>query len=126
MNNFDERIRRLRIEAELIDQEEQERKRKTGSVSMKRVLQSMALKSEIEDLKSRCGMIDSYNQKAPSYAEIMTVEDFKESCQSGFFSDYDGSGYPVRNGYENRKIQIYPSNRHDIPADATHISWYNK
>lgn len=67
--------------------------------------------------------------------ELMTVEEFKQACIVGALIDYDGMGDLVKDG----KIitppapegsffpkWVYPSRRHEIPEDVTHILWYNK
>jgi hypothetical protein len=58
--------------------------------------------------------------------EIMKIDDFISCCRDGFFTDYDGFGYPVKGTLANRHMRIYPSNLSIIPSDATHIVWYNK
>ncbi len=58
--------------------------------------------------------------------DVMTVEEFRQSCDSGMFIDYDGYGYPVRNNMADPKCQVYPSNLSCIPSDATHIVWFNR
>lgn len=67
-----------------------------------------------------------YSNPVPDYADVMTVEEFKEAVKHGSFIDYDGFGHPVKDGMEDEKIYIYPSKIHEIPEDATHIAWYNK
>lgn len=67
-----------------------------------------------------------YSELIPDYADIMTIEEFKEEVKGGMFIDYDGFGHPVKDGMEDEKIYIYPSKIHEIPEDATHIAWYNK
>jgi hypothetical protein len=59
---------------------------------------------------------------------VMTVEEFKEDCASGGFIDYDGFGYPAKDGKtaSGGEHRVYPSERGKIPADATHIVWYNR
>lgn len=65
----------------------------------------------------------------PDDADLMTIGEFIEDCKRGVFTDYDGSGYYVVDGYES-----------DIPVDCgllregivnqampwTHVAWYNK
>lgn len=69
---------------------------------------------------------DEYRDEIPSYGDIMTVEDFKENVKSRMFIDYDGHGYPSKNGKMHRDLMIVPSQAHQIPKDATHIVWFNK
>ena len=58
--------------------------------------------------------------------DVYTVGEFKEYCDDGAFIDYDGFGYPVKDGLADTKIFIKPSKLDDIPEDATHIVWYNR
>lgn len=59
--------------------------------------------------------------------DVYTVEEFLEKVRTRSFVDYDGWGHPVRDKLADPKIYVYPSTARDtIPADATHIVWYNK
>ena len=58
--------------------------------------------------------------------DVMTVEDFRENVESGGFIDYDGWGYPVRDGKADYSITVQPSRVNQIPDDATHILWLNR
>lgn len=62
----------------------------------------------------------------PDCGDVMTIEDFTENCACGGFIDYDGFGYPVRDGRYNNQIVIIPSRLDEIPASATHIIWFNR
>jgi hypothetical protein len=59
------------------------------------------------------------------YGDIMTVKQFRDSCERRTLMDCDGNGYPVK-GSKYALIQILPSTRRKIPKDATHILWFNK
>jgi hypothetical protein len=66
----------------------------------------------------------AYTRKIDEDDHVLTVAEFKEAG----FIDYDGFGYPAKDGreaegYEHR---IRPSEIGEIPADATHIVWYNR
>ena len=67
-----------------------------------------------------------YNDPIVIGDEIMTVEEFRTDVKSGFFTDYDGFGNPVKDNMRARNISIYPSKANLIPDDATHIIWYNR
>ena len=58
--------------------------------------------------------------------DVYTVDEFRRYCQTDLFTDYDGSGHPVRERLANRKIDVWPSKLNRIPDDATHIVWYNR
>ena len=67
-----------------------------------------------------------YTDEVPtSYGDLMTVEDFRGNCEGGGFIDYDGFGHPVKDGKASKQ-RIYPSERNQIPKDATHIIWFNR
>lgn len=55
----------------------------------------------------------------------MTIKEFNERCDKKGFIDYDGFCYPVKDN-KHAMLQIYPSERHLIPDDATHIVWFNR
>jgi len=67
-----------------------------------------------------------YWKPLPDYGDLMTVADFIEACEDGCLIDYDGHGYPVKDGLMDDKLSIDPSDRDQIPADATHILWFNR
>lgn len=58
--------------------------------------------------------------------DVYTVEEFGACVKSGAFIDYDGFGYPVRNSLADTSIIVKPSKIKQIPADATHVVWYNR
>ena len=76
-----------------------------------------------------------YDIDPPDYGDVMTVAEFLEDVENGNLIDYDGHGYPMRDGkiahgrntgfdYE---FVVRPSKGKDgIPADATHIVWFNR
>ena len=66
-----------------------------------------------------------YTDELSKFGDLMTVAKFRDSVDCGGLIDYDGYGYPVRDGKMSR-TNIYPSEQHMIPLDATHIMWYNK
>lgn len=58
--------------------------------------------------------------------DVYTIAEFRELCEGGTFIDYDGFGYPVRDRMADSDVLIKPSYLEAIPADATHIVWYNR
>lgn len=66
-----------------------------------------------------------YTKPIPSYGDLLTVQEFLDNCESGFFIDYDGHGNPAKDGMLSSQ-RIYPSERSTIPSDATHVVWYNR
>lgn len=57
--------------------------------------------------------------------DVYTVQEFVACCNAHAFVDYDGYGYPVRDSKAARGLIVKPSRLNQIPADATHIVWYN-
>jgi hypothetical protein len=66
-----------------------------------------------------------YNMKPAPYGDIMPLSEWLEAVNTGGFIDYDGSGYPMRDGNMS-SFCIKPSRAALVPPDATHIQWYNK
>ncbi len=58
--------------------------------------------------------------------DVYTIKEFKQACEEKSFIDTDGIGYPVKDSKCNPNFIICPSMLHEIPADATHIVWYNQ
>ena len=58
--------------------------------------------------------------------DVYTVEEFKRYCEARMFIDYDGFGHPVRDGKADEDICVKPSRVAEIPADATHVVWFNR
>lgn len=71
----------------------------------------------------------AYDAKLPheNCRDLMTVDEYIDCVDQGGFIDYDGCGYPVKDGLMDESIIIYPSDhRLKIPKDATHICWFNR
>ncbi len=64
----------------------------------------------------------------PDYGDLMTLEEFSESCLSGLFTDYDGHGNYATATEMSDKV-VYPSDiiYGHIPMQKwTHVVWFNK
>lgn len=69
----------------------------------------------------------NYNKVIPNYAYVITVEEFLASCRDGWFIDYDGFGEPIKDNLVDGSYRLNPSEMpHNMPADATHVAWYNR
>ena len=77
------------------------------------------------DLPEPQTKMTQYIDTIPDYGELMTIAEFSQSCESGFFIDYDGFGHPVKDG-KMANITIVPSRLDLLPPDATHIVWFNR
>lgn len=66
------------------------------------------------------------NAEHPDEDDVYTVEEFRRYCENRMFIDYDGFGHPVRDRKADPGIVVKPSRLETIPADATHIVWYNR
>lgn len=78
-------------------------------------------------------------QPIPDYGDLMTVEEFREDCESACFIDYDGHGN-LATETEMTNIVIYPSDvtrqpdvltelagaKHDPFHGYTHVVWFNR
>lgn len=65
--------------------------------------------------------------EAQEYGDVMTVGDFRAAVNAGGFVDYDGYGYPIKDGIVDEQIVVMPStSEQTIPKDATHIVWFNR
>lgn len=67
-----------------------------------------------------------YTRPVEDDEDVMTVESFRATVAAGGFIDYDGFGYPVRGGLAASTVVVLPSRVDEIPADATHIVWFNR
>lgn len=64
----------------------------------------------------------------PMGGDWMTVEEFKDSVAVGAFIDYDGYALPVARTCvaSDWSERIFPSAIGRLPADATHVIWFNR
>ena len=65
-----------------------------------------------------CGPVDE--------DDVYTIAEFRSLCRSLAFIDSDGDGHPVRESMADVNVWVSPSRVDEIPADATHVVWYNK
>ncbi len=71
-------------------------------------------------------MNNRYSKSNPKYGDLMTVKEFRGAVAEGWFIDYDGYGNASNGTHVDPDVCIYPSMVDAIPADATHIMWYNR
>lgn len=55
------------------------------------------------------------------YGDLMTAEDWNQAVDEGYFTNWDGSGYWVKDGLESGD-EVFGTPQ----LDATHVMWYNK
>ena len=67
-----------------------------------------------------------YDEEPPDYGDVIPVAKFISACKNGMFIDYDGNGEPMKDGKVDSHITIWPSTVGEIPADCTHILWFNR
>ena len=53
---------------------------------------------------------------------VVTVDEWLNDCKDKGFSNWDGSGYWIKDGYVCDTDEVFSSE----PEDATHVVWYNK
>lgn len=56
----------------------------------------------------------------------MTRKNYVQCVESGLFIDDDGMGYPMKNGQADKSFIVSPSELDKLPADCTHVIWFNK
>lgn len=77
------------------------------------------------DVKFSC--TDKYGCGPKGEDDVYTIEGFLDNVRVRAFINYDGFGYPVKDGKCDPSICIKPSTAENtIPKDATHIVWYNR
>ena len=78
------------------------------------------------DTEKRMLMIPVFDV-LPDFGDVMSLNDFIDSVKKGYFIDYDGHGYYVRDGKESN-IMLHPSDveRGAVRKDFDTIIWYNK
>jgi hypothetical protein len=65
-----------------------------------------------------------FTHQMPSHGVAMPRHLWLDRVAAGTFVDGDGFVYPVKNGKTNRQV-ITPSQAEQLPADATHVLWFN-
>jgi len=70
--------------------------------------------------------IEMYNEDVPSYGTLYAVSHFTTLVQNKVLKDYDGYGFPVKDNKMNPHCTILATQYKSIPAEATHIVWFNK
>lgn len=55
------------------------------------------------------------------FGDLYTIKEWEESVNIGLFTNYDGSGYWVKNEYASDS-EVFATPK----LDATHVIWYNK
>lgn len=60
-----------------------------------------------------------------SHGYLMEITDWIKSCDCGAFIDYDGYGTLMIDS-EFMDENSRPSDRANVPKEATHILWYNR
>ena len=64
----------------------------------------------------------NYTSGDYDFGELLSLEKFSKIC----INDHDGFGHPEKDGLCDPDMDIYPSKKHLIPEDATHIRWFNR
>jgi len=62
-----------------------------------------------------------YTHKSDIDADVMSIKEFEKLKKAGAITNYDGSGYWVKDGKESDD-EVF----HSKQEDATHVAWYNK
>ena len=57
---------------------------------------------------------------------LFTVAQWRHDIRQTYLIDYDGWGYPVKDGLMDTTKGYYPSEQAELPRDATHVMWFNR
>lgn len=68
----------------------------------------------------------NYTEEIPDYGDIMTIEEWNDCVEQGFFTNDDGSGYFCKDGKMDRTIEVFSPQAAKMEIDATHVCWFNK
>ncbi len=66
-----------------------------------------------------------YTEEIAKYGDVMSLEEWTEAVDQGFFTNEDGSGYFCKDGIMNRTIEVFSKAALGV-TDATHVCWFNK
>ena len=63
----------------------------------------------------------------PDYGDLMTLEEFIQHVENGYFIDYDGQGEYATDTHVTG-ITVIPSDiiKGNINEEYTHVVWYNR
>uniref|UniRef100_A0AAU8GH09 Uncharacterized protein n=2 Tax=unclassified Seunavirus TaxID=2494210 RepID=A0AAU8GH09_9CAUD len=67
-------------------------------------------------------MVNSESTPIPSYADVMTAEQWECSVRCGAFIPDDGIGYWCRDDKHESCVSCWTPK----PEWATHVAWYNR
>ena len=68
---------------------------------------------------------ERYKEDIPIYGHLMTREEWLTAVKEGALVDYDGMGC-ASNGKKCSREYVVPSKADELPADATHVVWFNR
>jgi hypothetical protein len=68
---------------------------------------------------------ESYRERVEEDEDMLSVKEFLGAVEAGLFTDDDGVGHPAKDGFSDPDIVVLPSRLDAIPADATHVVWFN-
>lgn len=116
-----------RLDKELAEKEDECAKKGLKWEEMLAETKDIRIQIAENDRKAR-NMKDPTMQFGKKWAgDLMTLEDFVNSVENGFFVDNDGYGrYATETGVSD--IHIYPSDvlDNEYRHDFSHVMWFNK
>lgn len=65
-------------------------------------------------------------EPVPNYGTIMTLQDFVESCLASGFTNNDGYGNYIDDGYMQGLVRPSDIIAGNIDISYTHIIWFNR
>lgn len=122
-----ERLKEIEKELDMLDEES------SKAFQLPTIEEYMERCEEIWEMKMPLlherNMLSEPEWKEAEFADLMTIEEFQECCESGGFIDDDGFGL-YSDGKRESNIGAYPSMfEAGLIArrpEFTHVSWYNK
>lgn len=68
----------------------------------------------------------NYTEEVPDYGHVMTIEEWNECVEEGYFISDDGHGYFCKDGKMDRTLEVFSPRAAQMEIDATHVCWFNK
>ena len=87
---------------------------------------SYVRKWEKDPFYSEAPEFPEYEDEIPDFGDSYTIEKWLQICKDKTIIDVDGTGYPAKDGKMDHSFYIRPSCPEEIPAEATHIVWFNR
>jgi hypothetical protein len=72
-------------------------------------------------------MTTEFNDPVPDYADVFSLDEFRDIVASGGIVNDDGCGHWVKDGKMSRDfINCAKLGPYYVPEGVTHVAWFNK